>query len=275
MSPGVLLMSFGTPDSLDQMGDFLRLVFKGRPVSEETIRAFQERYKMFGGRSPLLDIARRIAAALEKELELPVRVGMRNWHPFIAEAVKGLGDPIVGVSLAAQYSPHSVTKNFEALRAAAPNVLEIISWHRRPEFLEAWNEVVSEGLKRHRPDVVLFTAHSIPEAGAEPYPTHLRETMESIATPGVRREFAYQSASPTGAKWLGPDVDEKLKELRGLRVMAAPIGFVCDHAEILYDLDHLHRRTAEAHGIAWTRCRSLNDHPRLVQALAAAVREKL
>jgi ferrochelatase len=268
-------MSFGTPDSLDQMGDFLRQVFKGRPVSEQTIRAFQERYKTFGGRSPLLDISKRIAAALEKELGVPVRVGMRNWHPFIADAVQGLGDRIIGVCLAAQYSPHSVSKNFEALRAAASNVVDIPSWHRQPKFLEAWNEVVSEGLQTHRPDVVLFTAHSIPEEGAEPYPTQLRETMDAITTPGVRREFAYQSASPTGATWLGPDVDEKLKELRGRRVMAAPIGFTCDHAEILYDLDHLHRKTAERLGIAWSRCRSLNDHPKLIQALAAAVREKL
>lgn len=271
MSAGILLMSYGSPDSLDQMGEFLRGIFK-RPVSEETVRAFQDRYRTFGGRSPLLDISRRQAAALEKLLGLPVRVGMRHWHPYIADAVKGLGDPIVGVSLAAQESPTSVGENFEALGAAAKNVIEIRSWHRQPKFIEAWRDRIQAGMARHKPDVVLYTAHSIPEAGAGPYPTHLRETIEAIGIPGA---FAYQSASPTGGTWLGPDVDSKLAELKGKRVMAAPIGFVSDHAEILYDLDVMHRKTAEKLGIAFSRCESLNEHPKLIEALAAAVREAM
>jgi ferrochelatase len=257
------------------MGEFLRGIFK-RPVSEEMVRAFQERYKTFGGRSPLLDISKRQAAALEKALGLPVRVGMRNWHPCIADAVKGLGDPIIGISLAPQYSPHSVSKNFEALHAAAPNVIEIRSWHRQPKFLEAWAERIYSGVAEHDPEILVFTAHSIPEKDAEPYPTHLRETIDGITRVNLPWEFAYQSASPApGIQWLGPDLDSKLAELKGKRVLLAPIGFVSDHAEILYDLDVLAKQTAERYGITLSRCRMLNDHPKLIEALAAAVREVL
>jgi ferrochelatase len=266
-------MSYGTPESLDQMGEFLRNIF-GRPAPEEMVRAFQERYRTFGGRSPLLDIARRQAAALEKRLGWPVRVGMRHWRPFIGEAVAGLGDPIVGVSLAAQYSPASVGKNFEALRAAAASarVIEVREYHLQPAFIEAWVERVRAGKAEHRPDAVLYTAHSVPEEGAEPYPTQLRETIERI---GIEGEFAYQSAGPGPRRWLGPDVDSKLRELhaRGVRrVLAAPVGFVSDHAEILYDLDRLHRKTAEGLGMYWARTPMLNDDPRLIEAIEGRIR---
>jgi len=281
MSASVLLMAYGSVESVDEMGDFLKDVFRGKPVREATVREFQERYRLFGGRSPLLDISKRQAEALEKLLGIPVRVGMRHWHPYIADVVKEMTEPIVGLSLAPQYSRFSVGEYQHALKTAfSGRIINIDQWHLQPKFLEAWADRIREGLERHRPEALLFTAHSVPEAPGDPYAQHLKETREGILPliPAVRWDFAYQSASSAPLKWLGPDVDTKLKELReqGIRkVMAAPISFICDHAEVLYDLDHLHRKSAEDLGMTLTRCESLNDHPLLIQALAAAVRESL
>jgi protoporphyrin/coproporphyrin ferrochelatase len=281
MDASVLLMAYGSVESVDQMGDFLKDVFRGRPVREETILEFQERYRLFGGRSPLLEISRRQAAALEKELGIPVRLGMRHWHPYIADVVREMREPIVGLSLAPQYSRFSVGEYQQALKAAFPGrIIAIDQWHRQPKFLEAWADRIRAGLARHGPDAILFTAHSVPEDPEDPYARHFQETRERILPllPAVEWSFAYQSASSAPLKWLGPDVDARLEELRarGVRsVMAAPVSFVSDHAEVLYDLDHLHRKSAERLGMTLTRCESLNEHPLLIQALAAAVREVL
>jgi protoporphyrin/coproporphyrin ferrochelatase len=281
LSAAVLLMAYGSPDSPEQMGEFLRDVFRGRPVSEATVREFQERYRLFGGRSPLSDISGRQARALEKILGIPVRVGMRHWRPTIRDAAKDLGDPIVGLSLAPQYSRFSVGEYHHALKeVTSARLILVESWHRQPKFLEVWAERIRAGLVQDAPEVLLFTAHSVPEDPADPYARHLQETVQGILPliPAVRWEFAYQSASSAPLRWLGPDVDTRLKELRAQgvgRVMAAPVSFISDHAEVLYDLDHLHRRSAEALGMVFTRCESLNDHPLLIGALADVVREVL
>jgi protoporphyrin/coproporphyrin ferrochelatase len=281
MGASVLLMAYGSVESVEEMGDFLRDVFRGRPVREETVREFQARYRLFGGRSPLLEISLRQAEALQHRLGVPVRVGMRHWHPYIADAVKGMSEPVIGLALAPQYSRFSVGEYQQALRAAYPGkIIPIDHWHLQPRFLDAWAERIGSGLERDRPEALLFTAHSVPEDPADPYARHLEETREGILArvPGVRWEFAYQSASSAPVKWLGPDVDTKLGELAGKgvrKVLAAPISFICDHAEVLYDLDHLHRSSAEGLGITLTRCESLNDHPLLIEAMADAVREVL
>lgn len=281
VSAAVLLMAYGSPDSPEQMGEFLRDVFRGRPVPEATVREFQARYRLFGGRSPLLDISRRQAEALERILDLKVRVGMRHWHPYIREAAKDLGNPIVGLALAPQYSRFSVGEYHQDLRASSSARLILVeSWHNRPSFLAAWAQRIRAGLERYRPDALLFTAHSVPEDREDPYALHLQETVQGILPliPSVRWEFAYQSASRAPLKWLGPNVDTRLRELQaaGVRkVMAAPVSFVSDHAEVLYDLDHLHRKAAEDLGMTLVRCESLNDHPLLIQAMADLVREVL
>jgi len=281
MGASVLLMAYGGVESVEKMADFLKNIFCGRPVREATVREFQDRYRRFGGRSPLLEISKRQAEALERLLGIPVRVGMRHWHPYIADVVKGMSEPIIGLSLTPQYSRFSVGEYQHALKAAfAGRIINIDQWHLQPKFLEAWADRIRAGLERHHPDALLFTAHSVPEDPGDPYARHLKETREGILPliPAVRSDFAYQSASSALLKWLGPDVDTKLKVMReqGIRkVMAAPISFLCDHAEVLYDLDHLHRKSAENLGMALTRCESLNDHPLLIQALAAVVREAL
>jgi ferrochelatase len=281
MGASVLLMAYGSVESVEDMSDFLKDVFRGRPVREETVREFQDRYRLFGGRSPLLEISQRQAEALQRRLGLTVRVGMRHWRPYIADVVRGMSEPVVGLSLAPQYSRFSVGEYQHALKAAFPGrVINVDHWHLQPRFLEAWADRIRAGLAKHRPDALLFTAHSVPEDPGDPYALHLRETREGILPliPSVAWDFAYQSASSAPLKWLGPDVDTKLGELhaRGARrIMAAPISFVCDHAEVLYDLDHLHRKSAQALGMSLTRCESLNDHPLLIEALSDAVREVL
>jgi len=279
MGASVLLMAYGSVESVDEMGEFLRHVFRGRPVREETVREFQDRYRLFGGRSPLLEISLRQAEALQKRLGLPVRVGMRHWRPFIADAVRGMGEPVIGLPLAPQYSRFSVGEYQRALREAFSGlIVNVDSWHLQPRFLEAWADRIRAGLERHRPDALLFTAHSVPEDPADPYARQLQETCAGILAriPPVRWDFAYQSASSAPLQWLGPDVDAKLRELfaQGIRsVLAVPISFVSDYAEVLYDLDHLHRQGASDLGIVLTRCESLNDHPLLIEALADVVRE--
>ena len=281
MTANVLLVSYGSPDSIDQMGEFLRGVFRGRPVSEAAVTEFQERYRTFGGRSPLLEISRRQAAALEKASGLPVRVGMRHWHPFIAEVVRDMEEPIVGFPLAPQYSKASVGEYHRVLRESTTKRLILVHhWHHQKKFLQAWADRIRAGLDCHRPDLLLFTAHSVPEDPSDPYPKHLQETIDGILPflPPVRWAFAYQSASSAPLKWRGPDVDARLKELRAAgvgSVLAAPISFISDHAEVLYDLDHLHRKSAEGIGMRFERCESLNDHPLLIEGMADALREVL
>lgn len=280
-SNSVLLMAYGSPESVDQMAPYLKNVMKGRPASPAMVREFQERYRSFGGCSPLLQISRRQAEALEKKLGIPVRVGMRYWHPYIADVVGGLQGRIIGLCLAPQHSKASVAGYLKAFRAAASGpVTEIPYWHRQPKFLAAWADRIRAGLEQHRPEVLLFTAHSVPEDAEDPYPGHLQETIDGILPdiPAIPWHFAYQSASSAPLKWLGPDVDQKLGELAAAgvtRVMAAPISFVSDHAEVLFDLDQLHKESAEKMGITLTRCASLNDHPLLIQALADTVCEVL
>ncbi|HEU5180682.1 MAG TPA: ferrochelatase [Candidatus Polarisedimenticolia bacterium] len=277
----VLLMAYGSPDAPEQMAEFLRGVFRGRSVPEATVAEFQARYRLFGGRSPLLDISRRQAAQLQLRVGCHVLVGMRHWHPFIEDVVANVRGPILGLPLAPHYSRFSVGEYHEALRAATDEPLHLVdSWHLEPGLLDAWAERIRDGCRRHRPDVVLFTAHSVPDDPDDPYARQLQETVGGIMArlDKVSWQFAYQSASSAPLKWLGPDVDARLRELRRAgaeSVLAAPVSFVSDHAEVLYDLDHLHRRSAEALGIRLERCESLNEHPRLIEALADVVRRFL
>jgi ferrochelatase len=282
-------MAHGSPDSVDQMGDYLRRVMTHRPPTPELIADFQERYRSFGGRSPLLDICRKQAALLQQRLNLPVAVGMRHWHPFIRDAFRELGDanPVVGLPLAPHHSRLSVGAYHAALEAAArefrpdARIVRIERWHRQPKFVEAWLDRIRAGTELHRPEVVLFTAHSIPRKVVEegdPYEREVMETVQAIAGRAAlpRWSFAWQSAS--APRWLEPDVDTVIERLArdGVRrIMAAPIGFVCDHAEVLYDLDRMHRGRARERGVELERCESLNAHPLLVEALADAVREAL
>jgi ferrochelatase len=291
MSPaarGVLLLAHGTPDSLDDMPEYLRLVRGGRAPSAELVAEMRHNYAAIGGRSPLTDLTRAQARALQDELgDLPVFVGMRNWRPFIADALEeaeqGGVRELAVVPMAPQYSSLSVAKYRQALEAALPPSLRIRfvdSWHAEPGLLDAFAARVREALATGPVDTVVFTAHSLPQraiAEGDPYAEQVRQTALGVAERAGLREFeqAWQSAGRTPEPWLGPSLEERLDSLAGqgrARVLVAPIGFVCDHTEVLYDIDVQARAFARARGLELRRTESLNTSPPFVRALAAVVR---
>ncbi|HLY12367.1 MAG TPA: ferrochelatase [Planctomycetota bacterium] len=270
MKTGILLMAHGTPESVDQMGDYLRHVLTRKPPTPEIIKEFQERYTLIGGRSPLLEISQKQGRALQDRLGIPVYVGMRHWHPFIPDVVQQARrdgvERLIGLPLAPQFSRVSVGAYHAELARTGIDHVNISSWHLEPALLQYWREVTAGK------EFVLFTAHSIPSEGADPYPTQLGEMIATIAH--GQHAFAYQSKSPSPIPWLGPEVPEVLVSLRG-EIHVAAIGFICDHVEILYDLDILHRDQAEAIGLRWNRLPMPNDHPLLIEALASAAKKVL
>jgi ferrochelatase len=263
-------MSTGSPDRVEDVEPFIRRILARRPPSPEVVKEFQDRYRQIGGRSPLLEISRAQARALEASLKMPVYVGMRFWTPLIREAVdqarKDGIERLVGVGLAPHYSPISVGAYLAELRSTGIPCVPVRQWHQEPAFLAYWKRAVADL------EFVLFTAHSIPVEGAEPYPTQVAETVRAVAS--GPHTLAWQSKSPSPEPWLGPGIGDVLGTLKG-RVSVAPIGFVSEHLEILYDLDILYRRRAEDLGLAWERLPMPNDHPMLIEALDSAVRKHL
>jgi ferrochelatase len=281
----VVLMAYGSPSSPEEIRPYLEDVRAGRPVSDEAVVELAERYRRIGGRSPLDEVTEAQRAALERVLALPVFVGMKHWRPRIAEAVEaalGAGAcRIVGLVLAPHYSSMSVGEYRARLEQAVTRRAELVlieSWHDEPAFLD-----VLAGRVRGTDAWVVFTAHSLPErivVAGDPYQEQLLETSRLVAErAGLERwSFAFQSASPTGEPWLGPDVLDELERLHreGVRnVLVAPVGFVSDHLEILWDLDVQAREKAQALGLELARTASLNDDPAFVRALAEIVRKAL
>ena len=281
MSDAVVLMAYGSPSSPEDVRPYLEDVRGGRPVSDEAVAELAERYRRIGGRSPLDDVTEAQRSALEHELGLPVFVGMKHWRPRISEAVEaalaGGATRIVGLVLAPHYSRGSVGEYRERLEAAVDGRAELVlveSWHDEPGFLDVLAERV-----RGTEAWVVFTAHSLPErvvADGDPYRQQLLETSRLVADRAEleRWSFAFQSASGTGEPWLGPDVLDELTRLHGEgvgKVLVAPVGFVSDHLEILWDLDVEARERAEELGLELTRIDSLNDDPEFVRALATVV----
>ncbi|MBI2931470.1 MAG: ferrochelatase [Planctomycetes bacterium] len=272
MKTGVALLAYGTPESLDDVEPFLRDVMKHRAPTPPFVEEIRRRYARIGGRSPLMDITRDQARLLGERLNMPVAVGTLHGKPRIAEAIAQLKvDRAVGLVAAPHFAPLTTNAYRAALDA---NALFVESWHRQPALLDAWARRVRDA------DFVLFTAHSLPAKDADPYPAQLRETIAGICerVPGLRWDFAYQSRSPGPIPWLEPDVETKIDELHAEevpRARVAPIGFITDNVEILYDLDVLHGEHAHRLGIRWSRAPMLNTDPLLIDAMAAAVREAL
>ncbi len=272
MKTGVVLMAHGTPDSLDDMEAYLLRVMRGRVAKPEFVAEIKRRYSLIGGRSPLTDITRAQAEALSKRLGLPVAVGTLHWTPTIAEAVASLKvDRIVGIVAA----PHCAPITTNHYRQALPEGAAFIeSWHLQPSFIEAWANRVRGA------EFVLFTAHSVPIETAGTYPAQLQETVKAIAAKAglAKFDFAYQSRSPSPIPWLEPDVEAKIDELHANdveRFLVAPIGFVSDNVEILYDLDRLHAEHAYRLRLKWSRAPMLNDDPLLIEALTSAISGRL
>jgi ferrochelatase len=283
VSDAVVLMAYGSPATADDIRPYLEDIRGGRPVSDEAVAELAERYRRIGGRSPLDDVTEAQRVALERELGLPVFVGMKHWRPRIAEAVERALEAgaarVIGVVLAPHYSRMSVGEYRERLEAAleerAAELVLVESWHDDPVFVD----VVADRV-RGTDAWVVFTAHSLPErilAGGDPYRDQLLETSRLVAERaglGERWSFAFQSASATGEPWLGPDILEELERLHGdgvREVLVAPVGFVSDHLEILWDLDVEAREKAQELGLELARIESLNDDPRFIGALAGIV----
>jgi protoporphyrin/coproporphyrin ferrochelatase len=283
VKPAVILMAYGSPTALSDIRPYLEDIRGGRPVSDEAVEELTERYRRIGGRSPLDDVTEAQRAALEKELELPVFVGMKHWRPRIAEAadlaVAGGADLVVGIVLAPHYSKLSVEgyrQRLEEGLAGRADLRFVESWHTHEPYIGVLADRVRE-TDAH----VVFTAHSLPARildEGDPYRDQLLETSQLIAErAGLDSwSFAFQSESPTGEPWLGPDILDELDRLkaRGVEsVLACPVGFVSDHLEILWDLDVEARERAAGLGLEFDRIRSLNDDPAFVRGLAELVRE--
>jgi len=299
----ILTMALGGPDSLNDVEAYLVDVRHGRPTPPELVEEFRERYRRIGRRSPLLDISSRQATGLEAKLisegyRVRAYVGMRHWHPYIREALaeiaRGGFRRVVAISLTPYYSNVSVGAYVGAVREAVKDqglsldVDHIESWNDQPALADAFAEKVAAGLAAFEKEgilspYVLFTAHSLPKKVVEegdPYEKEVRKTMESIKArlPPLRSRLAYQSAGRTTDAWLGPPFEDVIEELgkKGEEaILIVPFGFVSDNLEILYDVDVEAKERAEKFGVRLERTQSLNADPKLIEALAGAVRPRL
>jgi ferrochelatase len=286
----VLLLAHGSPDSPDQIPEFMNAITGGRPVPEAVIEEVRHRYALIG-KSPLTELTKKQAEALQRVLSVPVYLGMRNWKPFIADVVKEMMasavEQVLAICLAPQNSSTSTGLYRKALMTEMKPEIQvqfIESWHDHPGLIKAFAEKLEPAWQRasealDRPAPVIFTAHSVPtrtiQAG-DPYEQQAKETARLVGEkiPGLTadlQEFAFQSQGMSGGPWLGPTVESAILEFKkqGHKgVVVAPIGFVCDHVEILYDIDIAFRQFATDEGMKLWRPESLNDSPTFISALA-------
>ena len=291
----VLLLAHGSPDSVDEVPEFLLQVTGGRPLPPQVVEEVKHRYGLIG-HSPLTALTLKQGQLLERELGVPVYVGMRNWKPLIADAVRSMiSDGIqrcVVICLAPQNSRTSVGLYRAALDSNTPSfwVDFVESWYDHPLLVKAFAERLSAGMQKACAEVgaevpIIFTAHSVPTrtiTEGDPYEAQAKETASLVAhaasLTGQQWRFAFQSQGMSGAGWLGPTVEDTilaLKEKGHGSVFIQPIGFLCDHVEVLYDIDIGFKRFAEKHGLRLWRAQSLNDSPLLAQALADIARSRL
>jgi len=270
----------------------------GRQITPQEVYDLKERYRLVGGKTPLLSITLAQAKALRSKLasdetRFPVYVGMKHWHPFIEDTVQEIikdgADSIIGVALAPHYSRLSIGGYEDAIvrglsKGATKIPLTMVkSWHTNQSLIEALSRRVRDGLdKMQRPGEVpvLFTAHSLPKkmvADDDPYEKQVFETSNLVAgSAGMKHwDFAFQSAGDPKENWLGPQIHEQINKLARdgfSEILVCPVGFVSDHLEILYDLDIEAKQQAKSLGVRLERTMSLNDDPGLIQALASVVR---
>lgn len=308
---GVLLMTYGSPRGPEDVPAYLTRIRRGRTPAPDLVQEFQRRYRLIGGQSPLLAITQEQAQALEvllnkanSDTRFRVAVGMQHAEPFIAEAYRDLTvgelaagnrvDRLVGIILSPQYSPLIMGGYHRALDAAREDSDTIVestvagSWHDEPFFQQALAQRITEALHRlpstaRASAPVLLTAHSMPQSVVERDPGYveqLRETADMVAAQAGLQQwhFAFQSAGHSPGEWLRPDLKELFPSLAAAghrHVLVAPIQFVADHLEVLYDLDIAARDEAEDSGLHLHRTESLNCSPRFIEALAAIVQRSL
>lgn len=297
----LLIMAYGGPDKLEDVRPYLLDVRNHRPTSEEVFHEIEERYELIGGRSPILELTRAQGAGIEQALNeqaadgetWKVWDGMRHWYPYIAETLSEMKDAgverAVTMVMAPHYSKMSIGAYNKAVDAADSGIetLPIDRWNLLPGYLDALEERINDALQKFPEDVrssvpIIFTAHSLPERIREwndPYERDLQATYEAMKArfPGHPAEWAYQSAAMTPDPWLGPDASEIIDRLNSegtKHVLICPVGFVCEHVEILYDIDVEFAQQATLLGVQLERIQMVNDHPKMMAGLAQLVREQ-
>jgi ferrochelatase len=307
ISPGdaILLVSFGGPERPEEVLPFLENVLRGRNVPRARLLAVAEHYQHFGGRSPINDQNRALLAALRKLLaaegpDLPVYWGNRNWHPLLADTLRQMMADGVRRAFAfvtSAYSSYSGCRQYledlvrarEAVGPGAPEVLKLRVFYNHPGFIETMADRVRAALDRmppeRRPAVALaFTAHSVPVSMAETsrYVQQVEEACrlvaERVGCPPYRLVYQSRSGAP-GQPWLGPDVLEYLRELAAAGpahdVVLAPIGFISDHMEVVYDLDTEARQLCDTLGLHMVRAETVGADPRFAAMIRELVLERI
>lgn len=303
----LLVVSFGGPEGMDDVLPFLENVLRGRNVPRERMLSVAEHYRLFGGVSPINEQNRQLIAKLEQELkangpQLPIYFGNRNWHPLLADTVRTMRDDGVRKALAfvtSAYSSYSSCRqyleNIESARSKvgtdAPPIEKLRAFYNHPSFIEANVEHVRDALnkipeERRSQAQIVLTAHSIPQSMAQncDYEAQLRETSRLVAH-GLGAEnfanysLAFQSRSgPPSQPWLGPDICDHLRALHAERVsdvVIAPIGFVSDHMEIVYDLDTEAAKLCRELGVNMVRTSTAGTHPAFVRMIRELILERM
>jgi protoporphyrin/coproporphyrin ferrochelatase len=292
----VLLLAHGSPENPDQVPEFLLYVTGGRPLPSTLVEEIRHRYALIGF-SPLACWTLLQADQLSREIHLPVFVGMRNWKPFIADAIKGIAaqrfEHVIAICLAPQNSRTSVGLYRRAVEGDKPAhfTLDFVDeWHDHPVLAKAFAEKLREGWQKANAEhgktmPIIFTAHSVPQrtiTEGDPYEAQSKETASLVAEAAGLAEgswsFAFQSQGMSGGPWIGPTVEETILGLRSkghTGVFIQPVGFLCDHVEVLYDIDIFFKQFAEKEGILLWRAESLNESKILTDALAAIVQSRI
>jgi len=299
-STAILLLAYGGPDSLEDIPAYLLDIRGGRHTPTQLVEEISERYRLIGGRSPLLGITNRVADKVAQRTGMPVYVGMRHWHPYIADVVTSMANDSIqefkAICMAPHYSSLSIARYSEELETALVTLAEkngqvmhfdfVDSWYTEPAYLAGITANLRQTFERWLPEeqegvMVVFTAHSLPAYildQDDPYDYQLRETAASVARalsiPDDRWTFCYQSAAKTGMPWLGPQIEDLVVVLAGKGekdILIAPIGFIADHVEILYDIDIGLQRIARPLGVRLERTPMLNDNEQLIEALVNLV----
>ncbi len=292
----VLLLAHGTPENPGQIPEYLGYVTGGRPLPPQVVEEIRHRYSLIGF-SPLACWTLLQADHLSQSLKMPAFAGMRNWKPFIADTVKAISaqgyERVIAICLAPQNSRTSVGLYRRSVESDAnlPFALDFVEeWHDQPLLTKAFAEKLRSGWEKASAEngaklPVIFTAHSVPQrtiTEGDPYETQSKETAELVAKEAglsaADWTFAFQSQGMSGGAWIGPTVEEtilglKTKGHRG--VFLHPIGFLCDHVEVLYDIDIAFKQFAEKEGMRLWRAESLNGSETLTAALAELVRSRL
>jgi ferrochelatase len=285
----LLVLSFGGPEKQEDVIPFLENVLRGRNVPRERMLEVAEHYYHFDGRSPINDQNRALIAALKDVVKIPVYWGNRNWHPMLADTVRQMRDDGIRNAIAfvtsafGSYSGcRQYAEDIDRARAAvgdgAPEIARILPFSAHPAFLEAMGDRVREAIAQLPEGRLIFTAHSIPTSMTQssPYVDELNRACAAVASNVGKKDWklVYQSRSgPPSQAWLEPDIRDYLREIR-CDVVIAPIGFLSDHMEVLYDLDTEARAVCEELGVKMARAATVGTHPAMIRMIAEIIEQE-